>query len=73
MAKKVNVRLTYRAEVYIEADTLAEARDKWESMDLFSNEAMKHDAAFVELVSVEDEETYKDLFHEWVNAYDKVK
>lgn len=71
MAKKVNVRLTYRAEVYIEADTLAEARDKWESMDLFSNEAMKHNASFVELVSVEDEETYKDLFHDWVHAYDK--
>ena len=48
------------------------ARDKWESMDLFSNEAMKHNAAFVELVSVEDEETYKDLFHDWVHAYDKV-
>lgn len=71
MAKKFNLRLTCRAEVYIEADTLAEARDKWESMDLFSNDAMKHNAAFVELVSVEDEETYKDLLHDWDHAYDK--
>lgn len=71
MAKKFNVRITYRAEVYIEADTLAEARDEWENMDLFSNDAIKHYADFVELVSVEDAETYKDLRSDWSDAYDK--
>jgi len=56
------VRFTFRSEVVIEAETLNDANDLFESIDLFSKEAKKkYGADFIELVSVEDAETHKDL------------
>lgn len=60
MAKEV--RITFRAEVYIKGDNLDEIKEKWEELPLFSADALeKSSAEFVELVSVEDAETYEDL------------
>lgn len=43
-------RITYRMEVYVEAETEAEAREKFENMTL-----TKKNTSFVELVSVDEE------------------
>lgn len=66
---KVNVRITFRSEVYIEADSLKEARQKWESCELFSDEAKKLSADFIEIDSIEDGDTYDDLTSEWDKTY----
>ena len=56
----MNIRITFRSEVYIEGDTLEDVAKKWESMELFSDEANDCSACEIELVSVEDEE-YNDI------------
>lgn len=57
---KVQVRFSFRVESYIEGKDMDEVRRKWESMD------MGKGIKFVELVSVEDAETYDDLTNEIV-------
>lgn len=57
---KVQVRFSFRVESYIEGKNMDEVRRKWESMD------MGKGIKFVELVSVEDAETYDDLTNEIV-------
>lgn len=65
------VRITFSAEVYINGKDLAEIKDKWENLPLFSAEAIEEAYAdFVELVSVEDADTYEDIMTEFRKAYD---
>ena len=66
----MEVRITFRSEVIIKGDNLAEIRDKFEEMTLFSEEANKYDAAYMELVSVEDNNTYEDLESKYWHAVD---
>ena len=57
----MEVRITFRSEVYIEGDNLEEIRNKWEDLDLYSQEAKeKARIDFVELVSAErvDDDSY---------------
>lgn len=62
----MTVRITFRSEVYIKGDSLKEIIDKWVSLPLYSVEALsRHHAELVELESVEDAETFKDLIQEW--------
>ena len=63
--KKVSVRVVFRAHIYIDAESMAEARSKWEDMPLFSEEAEKCGAEFCDLEAVEDAETYDDLMDKW--------
>lgn len=60
----MEVRITYRSEVYIKGDSLEEIKDKWEALNLTSQEG---NSEFVELCSVEDAETYEDLENEFNN------
>jgi hypothetical protein len=60
----MEVRITYRSEVYIKGDSLEEIKDKWEALNLTSQEGNSN---FVELCSVEDAETYEDLENEFNN------
>ena len=60
------VRVRFAAEVYINADSVKEAKNKWEDLPLFSADALEdYSAEFVELEAIEDGETYKDLEDEW--------
>ena len=59
MAK--SVRITFRSEIYLEGESLEEVAKKWEKVELFSDEANKCGACEIEVVSVEDAETYDDL------------
>ena len=62
-------RLTFRSELYIDGDSIKDIKDKWEEMSIFDQEAfMKNDACVIELVSVEEDETYKDLMSDFIKA-----
>ena len=66
----MEVRITFRSEIVITGETLADCAKQWEQMELFSDEAKQHEACQIELVSVEDAETYKDIRLEFDHAYD---
>lgn len=55
------VRITFRSEVVIEGNTLVEINEKWQNMPLFSNDAEKCGAEFIEVVSTEDADTYEEV------------
>ena len=59
------IRLRFSAEIYIKAENIQEAREKWEGMQLFSQEALECEAEFIDFESIEDAETYKDISEEW--------
>ena len=62
----MEVRITFRSEVYIKGETLDEIRNKWQELPLYSGEALEDASAeFIEVVSVEDAETYEDLMPKW--------
>lgn len=63
----MEVRITFRSEVYIKGETLEEIKEKWEDMPIFCVDAlMNHYANFVELESVEDADTCEDLMIDFV-------
>lgn len=57
----MEVRITYRSEVYIKGDNLKEIKNKWDEFE-------EGNATFVEICSVEDAKTYEDLFMEFINV-----
>ena len=61
----MEIRITFISEVFIKGETLADCAKQWEQMKLFSDEANQHEACPIELVSVEDAETYKDLMSDF--------
>ena len=65
----MEVRITYRSEIYIEGENLKEIREKWESLNLEPKEAVEDEAVtefgFVEVTSIEDADTYEDLMKEF--------
>lgn len=61
----MELRITFRSEVYIKGDNLEEIREKWDGLPLFSPEAKDCEAEYVELVSVEDSVTYEDKISEF--------
>lgn len=64
MTKKV--RIKFSADLVVEADSLEEARQKWEGMPLWSKEAKECGAEFSDILLVEDAETYDNLIEEWI-------
>ena len=51
----MTVRVTFRSEVYIDASSVAEAKEKFEAMELYSEKAKKEmNADFVEINSIEE-------------------
>ena len=69
--RDMKVAFKFDAYIYLEGENMAEIREKFENMPLFSEEALKEGhAEFCELFLVEDAETNKDLMDEYENAYD---
>lgn len=62
----MEARITYRSEIIVKGDNLAEIKQKFESMNLTSKEG---NGQFVEMVSVEDYDTYRDITEEWDELY----
>jgi hypothetical protein len=62
----MEVRFKFSADIYIKGDTMSEIKSKFESMPLFSADALEDgNAEFSELLLVEDAETYKDMLSEF--------
>lgn len=63
----MEVRITFRSEVYIKGETLEEIKEKWEDIPIFCADAIdNYYADFVELESVEDADTCEDLMIDFV-------
>ena len=61
----MEVRITFKSELYIEGKDMKEIVEKWEGMELFSKEANYAGAYETAVVSVEDNDTYDDLTQEF--------
>ena len=59
------VRIKFSADLIVEADTLQEARNKWENMPLWSEDAKECGVEYSEPLLIEDAETYDDLTNQW--------
>lgn len=60
----IEVRITFRSEVYVKGKTLREIREKWENMPIFSNDALEtYHAEYIEFCSSEraDDNSYDSV------------
>lgn len=66
----MNVRIAFRSELFIEGKDLAEVVSKFEGMPLFSADALEEGSAeYIEMVSIEDEDTGEDLMPKYNEMY----
>ena len=59
----MEVRFTFRSEIYIKGKDLKEIKEKWEELNLFSDDAKANSADYVEMCSIErtDDDSYTDI------------
>lgn len=63
------VRIRFSAEIYFEGETIEDVAKQWVNTTLLSEDAISnHYADFLEIESVEDEDTGEDIGYE----FDKV-
>ena len=63
----MKVRITFRTECNIEAESLAEAKAIWESVKVVPRDTKNAKFEYIETVSIEDGDTYQDIEHEFDN------
>ena len=61
----VKVRIKFDADLVIEAKNLTEARNKFEAMPLFSEDAKACGIEYGETLLIEDADTYEDISKDW--------
>lgn len=61
----MEVRIKFSADIYVKGESIKEIREKFESMPLFTVEALDNFAEYGETLLIEDAETYQDLSDEW--------
>lgn len=66
----MEVRIKFDADIVIKGNTMQEVRGKFESMELWSQEAKDSHVEFSEIQLIEDADTYKDLADEYDSCYD---
>lgn len=59
----MEVRFKFSADLVISGDSIAEIKEKWETMPLFSQDAEKCGVEYCETALIEDAETYEDLMN----------
>ena len=61
----IEVRVTFRSEVYIKGKTMEEIKNKWDELPLFSVDALDSDVDVCELISAErvDDGSYDDVMN----------
>ena len=66
----MKVKITFTSSVCINCNDIKEAKEKWEWLKLYSNEAIKMGADYDGIISVErvDDGSYKDLENEFSEA-----
>lgn len=65
----MEVRITFRSEIFLDGKDMKEIVNKWENIRLFSGEAVAEGADFIEVDTVEDVDTFDDVFDEFNNPY----
>lgn len=68
----MEVRIKFDADLVITGETMAEVREKFESMELWSQEAKDCGVEFSEIELVEDAETYNDVRHDYDHCFDNL-
>ena len=66
----MEVRIKFDADLIITGENLQEVREKFEGMNLWSDEAKSCLVEFSEIQLVEDAETYEDLMKDYNHCYD---
>ena len=62
------VRIKFSADLVIEGDNMAEVRNKFEALPLFSADAIEEcGVEYGETLLIEDADTYEDLTNEYYN------
>ena len=63
----MEVRITFRSEIYIEGATLSEIKEKFEGTRLYNNTGRQGNdsLSFIEIDSVEEADSQADLLPEW--------
>ena len=63
--EEIEVRVTFRSEVYIKGKTMEEIKNKWDELPLFSVDALDSDVDVCELISAErvDDGSYDDVMN----------
>ena len=66
----MEVKITFTSSVCIKCNDIKGAKEKWEWLKLYSNEAIKMGADYDGIISVErvDDGSYKDLENEFSEA-----
>ena len=66
----MEVKITFTSSVCIKCNDIKEAKEKWEWLKLYSNEAIKMGADYDGIISVErvDDGSYKDFENECSEA-----
>lgn len=66
----MRVRITFRSELFIEGENLETVVSKFVSMPIFSTDALENGhAKYIELVSMDDEDTGEDLMPQYNEIY----
>lgn len=63
------IRIRFAADLVIEGETMAEVKDKWNGLPLFTDEAIACGVDFLEIEAVEDADTNEDRETEFINAF----
>ena len=64
----MRVRFKFSADIYIDGKDMSEVREKFETIPLFSADALEDGyAEFNELLLVEDADTNEDLMENYLN------
>lgn len=66
----MELRIKFSADVYIQGETLDEIRDKWTSMNLWSDEAVENGVSFDDHLLIENAETHEDVEYEFWQCKD---
>lgn len=59
----MEVRFTYRAEIYLQGKSLKDIKKQWESLSM---DEIGENSNFIEVVSVEDADTYDDIMYDFI-------
>ena len=64
--EEIEVRITFKSEVYIRGKDYGEIMEKFQSLPIFSCEALDNDADFCDLIAAErvDDDTWDDVTEE---------
>lgn len=62
----MELRITFRSEIYIEGETMQDCINKWNETQLYFPD---NGCSFIEVNTIEDANTFEDKTNEWDELY----